>query len=139
MWFARKLQKLLIYYGFGFCFFKATMAWKKQYGYYIESFGDLHCWYFLTSMMTFSLVIPHFSLAHVSGVCGMSSRSVIEMMNERRCHYYVFGSLLQSYHGLEAIWLLHCWCFLKGTMILSLVISHYSFANVLGCFSQFAR
>jgi uncharacterized membrane protein SirB2 len=38
MWFARKLQKLLIYFGFGFCFFKATMAWKKQYGYYIESF-----------------------------------------------------------------------------------------------------
>jgi hypothetical protein len=37
-WFARKLQKLLIGYGFGFCFFKAAMAWKKQHGYYIESF-----------------------------------------------------------------------------------------------------
>jgi hypothetical protein len=36
--FARKLQKLLICYGFGFCFFKAAMAWKKQYGYYIETF-----------------------------------------------------------------------------------------------------
>jgi len=36
LWFVKKLQKLLIYYGFGFGFFKATMAWKKQYGYYIE-------------------------------------------------------------------------------------------------------
>ncbi len=70
-------------------------------------FVDLHCWCFLTGMMILSLIIPHFSLAHVSGVCGMNNKSVIEMMSERRCHYYVFGSLLQSYHGLEAIWLLH--------------------------------
>jgi hypothetical protein len=38
MWFVKKLQKLLICYGFGFCFFKIAMAWKKQYGYYIGSF-----------------------------------------------------------------------------------------------------
>jgi hypothetical protein len=38
LWFVRKLQKLLICFAFGFCFFKATMAWKKQYAYYIESF-----------------------------------------------------------------------------------------------------
>jgi hypothetical protein len=36
--FARKLQKLLICYGFGFFFFNVAMAWKKQYGYYIETF-----------------------------------------------------------------------------------------------------
>jgi hypothetical protein len=38
MWFTRKLQKLLIFYEFGFLFFKVAMAWKKQYGYNIESF-----------------------------------------------------------------------------------------------------
>jgi hypothetical protein len=72
-----------------------------------ELFGDLHWWCFLTNMMIHSLVIPHFSLTHVSRVCGMNNKSVIEMMSEKRCHYYVFGSLLQSCHGLKAIWLLH--------------------------------
>jgi hypothetical protein len=56
--------------------------------------------------MTLILVIPHLSIAHVFGICGMNI-NVIEMMNERRGHYYVVGSLLQSCHGLEAIWLLH--------------------------------
>jgi hypothetical protein len=48
-----------------------------------------------------------FSLAHVSRVCGMNNKNVIEMMSERRCHYYVFGLPFQSCHGLEVIWLLH--------------------------------
>jgi hypothetical protein len=112
-----------------------------------ELFGDLHCWCFVTGTMTLIFVIPHFSFAHVSGLCGMNSKSVIEMMSERRCHYYVFRSFLQSCHGLKAIWLLHwkffgdlhCWCFLRGTMTLNLVIPHFSLANVLGCFSQFAK
>ncbi len=30
-------------------------------------------------------------------------------------------------------------CFLRGTMILNLVIPHFSLANVLGCFLQFAK
>ncbi len=37
-------------------------------------------------------------------VCGLNNRSVIEMMNEGRCHYYVFRSLLQNCHGLEGIY-----------------------------------
>ncbi len=105
-------------------------------------FVDLHCWCFLTGMMIFSLVIPHFSLAHVSGVCGMNIKSFMEMMNERRCHYYVFGSLLQSCRGLEAIWLLHwelfgdlyCLCFLRSKIIFSLVIPHSLLQMCLGVF-----
>ncbi len=105
-------------------------------------FGDLHYQCFIKCTMSLSLIIPHFSFAHVSRVCEMSSRNVIEMMNKKICHYYVFGSLLQSCHGLKTIWLLnwklfgdlHCWCFLRGTMTLNLVIPHFSFANVLGCF-----
>jgi len=112
-----------------------------------ELFGDLHCWCFLTCMVILSLIIPHFSLAHVYGVCGMNSRSVIKMMSEKRYDYYVFGSFLQSYHGLEAIWLLHwklfgdihCWCFLIGTTILSLVIPHFSFAHVYGVCGMSSR
>jgi hypothetical protein len=46
--------------------------------------------------MTLNLIIPHFSLTHVFGVCGMNNRSVIEMMNERRCHYYVFGHFFKA-------------------------------------------
>ncbi len=38
---------------------------------------------------------PFFSSTCV-WVCGMNIKSVIEMTSERRCHYYVFGSLLQS-------------------------------------------
>jgi hypothetical protein len=41
-------------------------------------------------MMTLSLVIPHFSLAHVSRVCGMNNKNVIEMMNERRCYIIMY-------------------------------------------------
>jgi len=33
-----------------------------------ELFGDLHCWCFLISTMTFNFVIPHFSLARVWGL-----------------------------------------------------------------------
>jgi hypothetical protein len=64
--FARYLQNpfdLLFILGH---FIKAAMTWKP-YGYYIESFfKNLHCWCFLTGMMTLSLVIPHFSLANLS-------------------------------------------------------------------------
>ncbi len=107
-WFARKLQKLLICYVFGFSLLQSCHGLEAIWVLHWELFGDLHCWCFLTGMMTLSLVIPHFSLAHVSGVCGMSSRSVTEMMSERRCHCYVFGSLLQSCLGLEVMWLLDC-------------------------------
>jgi hypothetical protein len=51
--------------------------------------------------MTLNLIIPHFSLAHVFGVCGMNNKSVIEMMNERRCHYlghfFKFGITWKPY------------------------------------------
>jgi hypothetical protein len=47
-------------------------------------------------MMTFNLVIPHFSLAHVYGVCGMNNITVIEMMNERRCHYMCLGCFFKA-------------------------------------------
>ncbi len=105
-------------------------------------FGDLHCRCFITCTITLNLIIPHFSLAHVFRVYGMNKRNVIEMMNERICHYYVLGLLLQSCHVLKAIWLLnwklfgdlHCWFFLRGTMTLNLVTPHFSLANVLGRF-----
>jgi len=58
----------------------------------------------VTGTMNLNLVIPHFSFTHVSGVCGMNNISVTKMMSEKRCHYYVFGSLLQSYDGLKAIY-----------------------------------
>ncbi len=72
-----------------------AMIWLLHW----KLFGDLHYWCFLIGTMTFSLVIPHFSLANVSRVCGMNNKNVIEMMNEKKCHYYVFGSLFQSCHG----------------------------------------
>jgi hypothetical protein len=41
------------------------------------------------------------------------------MISERRCHYYVFGSLFRSCHGLEAIWLLH-WKFFGLALLMFL-------------------